>query len=138
MIGRALLSAENATIPKIELISYTCGRNLLWLIRKSLTDWVDSYILVGDSAITLCWVSTDKKRLSHFVRNRVIQVRRATDLENMYLVTTDQNPADVGTRPELVTLADVQEESKWIAGTAWIREDIATAVSDGGLKPDLS
>jgi hypothetical protein len=112
MIGRALLTAEDATIPKSELTSYTGGSNLLWLIRNTLKDWVDSYILVGDSVITLCWVSSDKKRLSQFVRNRVIQVRRTTELENMYHVTTDQNPADVGTRPELVTLDDVQSNSK--------------------------
>ena len=96
---------------------------------------MDSYILVGDSVITLCWVSTDKKRHFQFVRKRVIQIRKTTDLENMYHVTTDQNPTDVGTRPELVTLADVQEESKWIAGTGWMRQDISKAVSDGVLKP---
>ena len=56
---------------------------------------MDSYILVGDSVITLCWVSTDKKRHFQFVRKRVIQIRKTTDLENLYHVTTDQNPTDV-------------------------------------------
>ena len=135
MIGRALLTAEDATIPKSELTSFTCGSNLVWLIRKTLRDWIDSYILVGDSVITLCWLSSEKKRLSQFVRNRVIQVRRTTELKNMYHVTTDQNPADVGTRPELVTLEDVQTRAKWISGVEWMRNDIPEAVSKGILKP---
>ena len=67
MIGRALLTAEDATIPKSELTSFTCGSNLVWLVRTALRDWVDSYIIVGDSVITLCWVSSEKKRLSQFV-----------------------------------------------------------------------
>ena len=29
----------------------------------------------------------------------------------------------------------MQEESKWIAGTGWMRQDISKAVSDGVLKP---
>ena len=85
--------------------------------------------------ITLCWLSSEKKRLSQFVRNRVIQVRRTTELKNMYHVTTDQNPADVGTRPELVTLEDVQTRAKWISGLEWMRNDIPEAVSKGILKP---
>ena len=51
MIGRALLTSEDATIPKSELTSFTCGSNLSWLIRTTIKDWVDSYILVGDSII---------------------------------------------------------------------------------------
>ena len=135
MIGRALLTSEDATIPKSELTSFTCGSNLLWLIRKTLHDWVDSYILVGDSLITLCWISSEKKRLSQFVRNRVIQVRRTSELENLYHVSTDQNPADVGTRPELVSLADVQTNSKWISGVDWMTDDIQEAITNGILKP---
>ena len=50
-------------------------------------------------------------------------------------VSTDQNPADVGTRPELVTLAHVQTNSKWISGVDWITDDIQTAVTNGILKP---
>ena len=56
-------------------------------------------------------------------------------MEKMYHVTTNQNPADVGTRPELVTLDDVQSESKWISGVQWMRQEITMAVSSGVLKP---
>ena len=34
IVGRALLTSEDATIPKNELTSFTCGSNLLWLIHS--------------------------------------------------------------------------------------------------------
>ena len=135
LLGRALLTAEDATIPKSELTALTCGSNLGWLIRNTLKDWVDSYILIGDSIITLCWVTSDKKRLSLFHRNRVIQIRRGTELEKMYHVRTDHNPADVGTRPDVVSIDDVQQNSKWISGSDWMKYDVKDAVDVGILKP---
>ena len=135
MLGRALLTGEDDTIPKSELTAYTCGSNMAWLIRQTLMDWIDSYILVGDSVIALCWVSSDKKRLSLFHRNRVIQIRRGTELDKMFHVGTDHNPADVGTRPDRVTLDDIKQDSKWISGAQWMRGDVQDAVSKGILKP---
>ena len=135
MIGRALLTPEDTTIPKSELTAFMGGSNLLWLLKKSLNDWIDNYILIGDSKITLCWVSSENKKLSLFVRNRVIQVRRATELENMYHVVSDKNPADIGTRPNRVTVDDVQVGSKWISGVEWMRQEIDEAVRNSILTP---
>ena len=135
MLGRALLTREDDTIPKSELTAYACGSNLAWLIRNSLKDWIDSYIVVGDSVIALCWISSEKKRLSLFHRNRVIQIRRGTDLDKMFHVASEHNPADVGTRPELVTLQDVQPDSKWSSGAQWMKYDLEDAVKAGILKP---
>ena len=140
LLGRALLTGEDDTIPKSELTAYTCGSNMAWLVRQTLNDWIDTFILVGDSVIALCWVSSEKKRLSLFHRNRVIQIRRGTDLDRMFHVGTDHNPADVGTRPDRVTLDDIKQGSKWISGTAWMRGELQDAVDKGILKPisDLS
>ena len=135
LLGRALLTAEDATIPKSELTALTCGSNMGWLIRNTLKDWVDSYILIGDSIITLCWVTSDKKRLSLFHRNRVIQIRRGSELEKMYHVKTDHNPADVGTRPDVVSIDDVQQNSKWISGAEWMKHDVKDAIDAAILKP---
>ena len=68
-------------------------------------------------------------------RNRVIQIRRGTDLDSLYHVTSSQNPADIGTRPSKVTLEDVGPNSKWENGEDWMRGDIVEAVEQGTLKP---
>ena len=41
----------------------------------------------------------------------------------------------MGTRPERITLDDVQSKAKWISGVDRMRQDILTAVTKGILKP---
>ena len=103
----------------------------------SLKEWVDKHILFGDSVIALCWVISEKLRLSLFHRNRVLQVRRGMELKNLYHVRTDKNPADCGTRPEKVKISDVGPGSRWEVGDAWMKMDISEAVATGVLKPAL-
>ena len=107
IIGRGLLAPLDSTIPKNELESMCAGSNLSWIVKKALSEWVDSSIIVGDSIIALCWVMAEHKRLSMFHRNRVIQIRRLTELDSLYRVRTDQNPSAIGTRPDKVSLDDV-------------------------------
>ena len=135
ILGRGLLAPVDSTIPKNELEALTGGSNLSWIVRKALSDWVDSSVLVGDSLIAMCWVISEHKRLSMYHRNRVIQIRRGTDLDSLYHVTSSQNPADIGTRPSKVTLEDVGPNSKWENGEDWMRGDIVEAVEQGTLKP---
>ena len=75
VIGRSLLSRKDGTIPKEELESMTMGSNLLWICRRALEGWLKDYMLCGDSVITICWVTSENKRLSLFHRNRVVPYR---------------------------------------------------------------
>ena len=88
VLGRGLLAPTDGTIPKNELESLTGGSNLSWIVRKALGDWVDSSIVVGDSLIALCWVIGEHSRLSMYHKNRVIQIRRGTEREQLYHVTS--------------------------------------------------
>ena len=116
LIGRALLADEDSTIPKNELDALTMGSNLGWIVRQALEDWISSYILIGDSMISLCWVSSEKKRLSLFHRNRCNQIRRGSDMECIFHVVSECNPSDLGTRPGAVQACDVGPNSKWEKG----------------------
>ena len=69
-----------------------------------MESWVESSILIGDSSIAMSWVTSTEKRLSLFHRSRCAQIRRGTNLDNLYHCATDFNPADLGTRPYLVPL----------------------------------
>ena len=116
VLGRGFLAPVDSTIPKNELESLTGGSHLSWIVSKALADWVDNSILVGDCLIALCWVIGEHRKLSMYHRNRVIQIRRGTQLEQIYHVTSSQNPADIGTRPSKLTLEDVGPDSKWEHG----------------------
>ena len=135
ILSRTLLADKNSTIPKMELQSLTNGGNMCWLIRKLLTDWVHDYIVCGDSVISLCWVSSEKKSLSIFHRNRVLQIRRSLELDRLYHVRTNENLADLGTRPDKVKLSDVGPDSEWELGKGWMRSDVNDAIQNGILKP---
>ena len=108
---------------------------MAWVVRLALQEWIDSEALFSDSMIALCWLTSEKLRLLLFHRNRVLQVRRGTDLENVYHVRSEYNPADLGTRPAKVRISDVGPDSRWENGDTWMGLDIQEAVSQGFIKP---
>ena len=89
LIGRSALA--NGTIPRNELQALNGGSNLSWIIRKGLSDWVESSILASDSEIALKWTTFDSRKLGMWVRNRIIQIRRGTELNDLYYVGTEHN-----------------------------------------------
>ena len=135
ILSRNLLADKNQTIPKGELQSLTNASNMCWLLRKILSDWVESYVICGDSVIALCWVSAENKSLSMFHRNRVVQIRRGSEMSSLFHVATEENLADLGTRPEKIRLTDIGPDSQWENGKPWMHLDISIAVETGVLKP---
>ena len=134
VIGRSLLSREDSTIPKEELEAMTIGSNLLWICRNALAGWVDKYSLLGDSVITICWVTSEKKRLSLFHRNRVMQIRFHTELGNIFYVRSSFNPSDIGTKPNKLKDDDVGPNSCWENGLDWMRNGMEDALESDILK----
>ena len=86
------------------------------LVRDWLASWVESFILVGDSTISLYWVSSVHKKLSLYHRNRVLQILRGTSLDKMFHIKTEHNPSDLGTRPRKVSIDQVLPNSSWFCG----------------------
>ena len=138
VLGRSLLADKDSTIPKMELEALTIGSNMGWVLKQAMADWVDSSITIGDSSIAMSWVTSTEKRLSLFHRNRCVQIRRGTDLDDLYHCATAFNPADLGTRPQLVQLTDVGPNSPWEKGLPWMREEIDDTVKKGILTPAKS
>ena len=134
IIGRSLLS-KGGTIPKEELEAATIGSNLLWVVRKALEGMVVDYSLFSDSMISLCWITSENKRLSLYHRNRVVQIRFHTDIDKLFHLRTDFNPADIGTRPEKVRVGDIGPESVWEKGYDWMRESMEDALEKGIITP---
>ena len=135
LIGRSLLAKENSSIPKEELEATTIGSNLMAITRKALSKWVVDYMLVSDSMIALCWITSENKRLSLFHRNRVNQTKQHTDISKLYFCRTDHNPSDVATRAEKVQADSVGPDSVWYKGMPWMNGEVADAVAKDILKP---
>ena len=63
-----------------------------------------------------------------WVRNRIIQIRRGTELSNLYYVGTEHNVADIGTRPEKRSIEDIGPDSRFENGDDWMKLEITDAV----------
>ena len=135
LIGRSGLTDENSTIAKNELQALTAGSNLGWTVSKALEDWIVEKAVVADSTIALFWTLAEMKPLAMFHKNRVIQIRRGTDIEELYHVRTEFNCADVGTRPEKISIEDVGPGTVWQEGHSWMKLDLEEAVNQGFIKP---
>ena len=131
LISRPALADSDSTIPQNELQALCSGSNLGWTVMKSLEDWVVSKIVCSDSTIALCWAMSEGKPLSMFHKNRVIQIKRGTNMEDLYHVRTEVNAADIGTRPEKISPKDVMPGSVFHQGYPWMRMDISEAEEAG-------
>ena len=134
VIGRSLMSSDT-TIPRLELDAANAVANLGWFVDLALQDWDTTSIQICDSTIALCWITSEQLRLSQFHRNRVVSIRRAVELQDLYYVKTDENPADCGTRPDKVSIEDILVGSMWHSGAKWMTDTFERAIDDGVIKP---
>ena len=135
LIGRSLLCPVDSTTPRNEMEALVAGSNMLWILRMILEKWVDTYILAGDAQIPLFWTLTDKKRLGLWHRTRAAQIRRGTEMENLFHVKTSFNVADGPTRPKENVQSLVGPGTEWECGLPWMTKDISQAIEDKILTP---
>ena len=55
--------------------------------------------------------------------------------EHIYHVTTEANVADIPTRPDKLTLADLGPGSEWEEGRPWMHKEVPQLVQEGILTP---
>ena len=111
--------SNKCTIPKGEMRAATLGAGLANIIRLNLGQYISREYFITDSTISLCWLHQDQRPLQNSVRNSVIHVRRLSNLEDWYHTPSEENPADIGTRP--VTVNEIKGESDWFKGRPWMR-----------------
>ena len=135
VIARCLLVPRDCTIPRAEMEALVAGSNMLWLLHQILSNCVNTFVLAGDAQIPLHWILTDKLKLGLWHRTCSVQVRQGTPLENIYHVTTEANVADIPTRPDKLTLADLRPGSDWEQGRPWMHKELSQLVEQGILTP---
>ncbi|XP_063529593.1 uncharacterized protein LOC134740867 [Cydia strobilella] len=111
---------ESLKIPRLELLGVLIGSRLIKFVLKFLQQKIVRQVLWTDSQIVVEWCKSDKL-LPPFVARRVEEIRKNKDLEIRYL-STDLNPADVGTRPT----CSREDREKWLTGPQFIVEDPKT------------
>ena len=108
--------------------------NVKLVLEKGLRGWLDTVLIGSDSEIALMWVTYEHLKLEVFQRNRAINTRMKVDLEKLFHVSGNEIPADVGTRPDLLTTDALGPNSEWILGKDWMRLGLQEAIGTGIVK----
>ena len=112
---------HDTTIPRAELIAAVLNASTGHLVRVSLKDFHKTSWHITDSQVTLMWINNSKGALKPFVRNRVGEVIRLTDLKKWFYTKSENMVADLGTRKG-VTIKEVSPGSPWIDGLPWMHD----------------
>ena len=120
-LAKSKIVSKDTTLPRAELLASTLNTHATEIARRSVEKFVTNIIYVLDSEIALYWIGSDTKPLKPYVRNRVIEIRRFTDIMQWFHVESSDNPVDIATRKG-ATLDDVSESSEWMKGKPWMRK----------------
>ena len=127
--AKARLAKQGLSIPRLELVSGHMATNLITNTRDALEGFPVSELHCWlDSTVALHWIrgAGDYKQ---FVGNRVSKIQQHSDVKWRH-VTSQENPADLGSRGGRVQGADL-----WWKGPRWLAErenwphDIVTSVT---------
>ena len=123
VLGRSRMVPENMSQPRAELFAAMLNTHSGEIVRKALYKVHRGHMKLSDSQITLYWLKSEDRPLKQWVRNRVIEIRRLTNLNDWRFVDSKNMIADLGTRKGC-SLDDVMPDSTWINGYEWMKGDI--------------
>ena len=85
-IGRSRLIPNGTTQPRAELIAATLNAHTGEVVRRSFQNHHKSSLKLTDSQIALFWINSSEKQLKPWVRNRVAEIQRFTDVNSWKFV----------------------------------------------------
>ena len=117
-----LAPTKTQSVPRLELQAMLLGAQLLTSVQQALASTmylctrVDAYT---DSTVALAWAKSEPARWNVFVANRVTKIQELTSPDMWRHVPGEENPADLGTRPNAPPL---QGLDRWWHGPPWLLE----------------
>ncbi|XP_066922618.1 uncharacterized protein [Clytia hemisphaerica] len=122
IFARSRLVPDDYTQPRGELYAALTDTHASEVVRKSFNSTHSESFNFTDSQITLYWITNMTLQLKQWIRNRVNEIHRLTNIESWKYVQSSDMIADVGTR-RCTTLEDVDQSSQWINGMPWMKQD---------------
>ena len=114
--AKSRVAPKKSTIPRLELMAATIAVRLASNVTQSLTRKVVSVNYWSDSTTVLAWIKRDLE-LGTFVRNRIKEIRSASEPERWGYVPGHLNSADL---PSRGCTASKLRESEWWLGPKWL------------------
>ena len=130
------------TIPRLELLAALILARLVSAVREALTQviHIEEVFCWTDSITVFHWIQSDKE-FKQFVRNRIDEIHKLTEVMSWRHCPGIENPADIGSRGCLAS--DFVGSSLWWKGPAWLQSSPKNypkfgAVSDEELTKECS
>ena len=108
------------TVPRMELLALWLGVKIIQFCAAELQSPIQSKTIFLDSQCVLHWLKANRK-LPVFVENRIRQIKEPGDI-NFRFVSTDQNPADLATRPTSLMQFEERKEV-WLHGPKFLQKE---------------
>ena len=106
---RGILSVVN----RLELCSAVLGLELAEFICDQLDLDISTVKFFSDSQVVLGYINNETRRFYVYVTNRIDRIRKSAKPSQWSYVTSEENPADQGTRKINVTQL---QDSMWLNG----------------------
>ena len=124
------------TIPRLELAGAVIGVRLRETIESEVNQEFDRVLHITDSQIVRCQIQKESHGFRTFTANRIAEIQCKSDPNEWWWVASENNPADMTTRPSSPKCLDVN--SVWQNGPEYLRYDICTwPISQSISKEDL-
>ena len=117
--GKAKVAPRHGhTIPRLELCAALMATQLKDTIVRHLDDDYE-ITMYTDSKVVLGYINNEQRRFYVYVSNRVSSIRQSTLPSQWTYISSEENPADVGTRS--CKSSDI-DQSIWLRGPSFLTE----------------
>ena len=119
LFGQSRVAPVQVTrIPRLELCAAVLAARAVEKITKELDIEIEEVTFYTDSKVVLGYIQNESRRFYVYVANRVQQIRKISSPDQWTYVDTNDNPADLATRPlSSKSLA----ESDWLTGPKFLK-----------------
>ena len=123
LLAKSRLVPQDMTQPRAEFFAAVSNTHCGEVVKRALKKNHKKAKKFTDSQIALNWISNDSGRVKdEWVRNRHIEINRFTAPDQWVYVASEDMIADKGTR-RCTSLSEVDSNSDWINGYAWMAEE---------------
>ena len=137
VMGKARVAPSKVTtIPRLELAAAVMSVKASTMISREIDYKIGEEVFWTDSKIVLGYIQNEAKRFSVFVGNRVQVIKDQSTTEQWRHVSSEQNPADEGSRGCSVKKL-TSGTSMWLTGPAFLwKSELPTREQPPSLDPE--
>ena len=121
VFSRSRLVPDGMSPPRAELYAALLNTHSGNVVKRAFMQYHKGCTKFTDNQIALFWITNESLTLKQWVRNRVVEIRRFTTLDQWHYVESKDMIADKGTR-RTSSLKDVDQESEWVNGFKWMKD----------------